>query len=42
MHEAIYNFNSQHRPQYPGAKDTYRNIQFTVDLNKLTWTAQLP
>ena len=35
--EQIYAYNSQYKPAYPGAPDTYRDINYWVDKDTLEW-----
>lgn len=35
--EQIYAYNSHHKPSYPGAPDTYRQINYKVDPETLAW-----
>jgi hypothetical protein len=35
--EQIYVYNSAHKPSYPGASDTYRDINYRVDRDTLGW-----
>jgi hypothetical protein len=36
--QEIYNDNSSNRPPYPGAKDDYRNSEYTVEKESLSWS----
>ena len=35
--EEIYNDNSMSKPAYPGAPDNYRNVEYSLDYQNLTW-----